>query len=33
VVETDHVGPITIESLRELLSEIAGTALAEDLLE
>lgn len=30
VIETDHFGPITIESLRALLSEIAGK---EDLLE
>jgi len=33
VVEAERFGPITIDSLRALLSEIAGTELAEDLLE
>lgn len=32
IVETETVGPITIESLRALLTEVAGEAIAEDLL-
>ncbi|AEI78631.1 UvrD/Rep helicase family protein [Cupriavidus necator N-1] len=32
VVEAKHVGPITIESLRALLTEIAGEEVTEDLL-
>lgn len=33
VVEGDHFGPITIESLRAFLSKIAGAEITEDLLE
>lgn len=33
VVEGDHYGPITIESLRAFLSKVAGTEITEDLLE
>lgn len=32
VVEAEHFGPLTIESLRALLTEIAGEAVTEDLL-
>lgn len=32
VVEAEHFGPLTIESLRELLTEIAGEEVTEDLL-
>ena len=33
VVEGDHFGPITIESLRAFLSKVAGAEITEDLLE
>ena len=33
VVEGDHYGPITIESLRAFLSKVAGAEITEDLLE
>jgi DNA polymerase III delta prime subunit len=33
MVEGDHFGPITIESLRALLKKVAGADLSEDLLE
>ncbi|MCU1089793.1 ATP-binding domain-containing protein [Stenotrophomonas maltophilia] len=32
VVEAEHFGPLTIESLRALLTEVAGEELTEDLL-
>ena len=32
VVEAEHFGPVTIESLRALLTEVAGEELTEDLL-
>ncbi|MDR5785940.1 ATP-binding domain-containing protein [Caballeronia sp. LP003] len=32
VVEGEHVGPLTIESLRALLAEVAGEEITEDLL-
>lgn len=32
VVETEHFGPFTIESLREMLTEVAGQKVAEDIL-
>jgi DNA polymerase III delta prime subunit len=32
VVEAEHFGPITIESLRSLLTEVAGEELTEDIL-
>lgn len=32
VVETEHFGPITIESLRSLLTEVVGEELTEDIL-
>lgn len=32
VVETEHFGPLTIESLRALLTEVAGEEVTEDLL-
>lgn len=33
IVEGDHFGPITIESLRAFISKIAGAEITEDLLE
>jgi len=33
VVEAEHFGPLTIESLRALLTEVAGEEVTEDLLE
>ena len=33
VVEGDHFGPITVESLRAFLSKVAGAEITEDLLE
>ncbi|PCF93532.1 DNA helicase UvrD [Vreelandella nigrificans] len=33
VVEAEHVGPLTVESLRALLAEVAGEEVTEDLLE
>ncbi|OPB00300.1 ATP-binding domain-containing protein [Pseudomonas synxantha] len=32
VVETEHFGPLTIESLRALLTEVAGEEVTEDIL-